>query len=154
MSRMQISYPSIVEPDAMPARKPTEQLLANGAHLVHPERFRDRGLIASRLEALPPKAPAHLAADIAACWLELRAAAAPGVLALSDAAMLETAARLLAELRRGGEMAAARMTVMLQALRELGYSPVSRTRIAMPLRPARPAPDAQGERPNPGLYFS
>ena len=137
----------------MPPKTSTEELIARGSHVTHPERFRDRGLVSDRLEALPERAPAHLPPDAAQCWTELRAAAAPGVLALSDGITLEIAARLLAELRSGKEVPAARLTVLLQALRELGYSPVARTRVAVPWKPADPAPAADAP-PSPQRYFS
>lgn len=78
----------------------------------------------------PP--PAHLNEKQAECWKELAETAAPRVLTNSDRWMVEVAARLMAELRLSGDLAATKLALLTNCLGRMGMTPAERSKVAVP----------------------
>lgn len=111
-------------------RTPTNVLRLRGAFRRNPQRARRDPEPAGELG----EPPAHLTELELACWRELVAMSAPGVLTAGDRWMVEIAARLMAEYRSGAEFRPARLTRLHSALAALGLSPSDRSKV-IPTKP-------------------
>ncbi len=111
-------------------RKPTAVLALSGAIDKNPKRHAAR-----KLEPKPHSPlgnpPAHFDAGHCAVWHEVANRCAPGVLFGSDRILMELICTLICKLR-AGSIRALEQNLLLACLQQLGMSPISRSRIAVP----------------------
>jgi hypothetical protein len=100
----------------------------------------------------PP--PAYFNENMVGCWIELASMALPGALNASDRGLVESAARLLDEMRqltedvilKGGSTVTIRkavksgdVTALHRCLSAMGLTPVDRSKISVPSAKAKPS---------------
>lgn len=111
-------------------RKPTAVLALTGALERNPGRHAARKK-EPKPEAALGNPPAHFDERHAAVWREVSGACAPGVLFGSDRILMELICTLICKLR-AGSIRALEQNLLLACLQQLGMSPISRSRIAVP----------------------
>ena len=111
-------------------RKPDNVLRLTGAKKRNPARYRSRGK--------PPVdqrcigcCPGFLTDAQKTAWREL-VKNDPGVLQRSDRIAVEMTARLMAEIRQGGEVTAATQAPLASMLQKLGQTPTGRNSVSIP----------------------
>ena len=119
-------------------KTPTNVLQLKGAYKKHPERKPAAGT-EPEAKAEIGKAPDYLESDVKAIWDEIVSLACPGVLGDSDRCIVEIAATLMAEFRRGGRdengrplFTDARLSRLQAALGQLGMTPADRSKVKVP----------------------
>ena len=116
-------------------RIPTTILELRGSFKAHPERLRGRALEPQPPQGVGP-APAHLSARERACYEEIVALCAPGVLGSSDALVVEHAARVLGQLRHDRTYNNVKLMLRLEAvLGRLGLTPADRSKVNVLIKP-------------------
>ena len=123
-------------------KKPTRILELNGAFRKNPQRKKKRAN-----EPIPDQPigdpPTRLTKSQKAVWRELVKQTVPGVLMLSDRALLSVVCILLDQFwhANSGEcekLMAGELTQLMRGLSALGLSPVDRTRVSVPPKPEPP----------------
>lgn len=119
-------------------KTPTNVLQLRGAFKKHPERKPAAGT-EPELKADIGAPPEYLDSDIKALWHELVGQSCAGVLGDADRCILEIAATLMAEFRRGGRdengrplFTDARLSRLQAALGQLGMTPADRSKVKVP----------------------
>lgn len=111
-------------------RKPTALLELSGAFRKNPRRRAERGA-----EPVPEGdvgAPdRNLPANVAACWREIVASAAPGVLTRADKIAVRSAARLMV-LENKGKIKSGERQLLHRLLAEFGMTPRGRLYVKAP----------------------
>jgi hypothetical protein len=112
------------------ARKTTAALALSGSLRRNPGRY------AARKSEPKPESPLgnpppHFNADHATVWHEVAGWCAPGVLFGSDRILVELIVTLICKLRAGA-IRSMEQNLLLACLQQLGMSPISRSRIAVP----------------------
>jgi hypothetical protein len=125
-------------------KTPSNVLQLNGAYKKNPNRKPDEGT-EPELKAGVGEPPEYLDADAKALWHEIVSLACHGVLGDSDRLIVELAATLMAEFRRGGRdetgkplFSDARLSRLQAALGQLGMTPADRSKVKIPQK-AKPA---------------
>jgi phage terminase small subunit len=111
-------------------RKPTALLALTGALDKKPGRYASRKSEPKPTSALGDP-PAHFDAGHQAVWHEVANQCAPGVLFGSDRILMELICTLICK-SRSGVIRALEQNLLLACLQQLGMSPISRSRIAVP----------------------
>lgn len=127
-------------------RQPDALAEIKGATRANPQRYRNE---TPRCEIPFGDPPAHLTRDAKKAWQEIEAGCIPGVLAGADRVLVETAAILLAQMRKSpDDFPAAKLGHLIGALARLGMTPTDRTRLQVPKAPEDANPFARnGRRP-------
>jgi hypothetical protein len=140
----------------MPARrKSVHELTISGALRRNPGIYTSRAECEPRGADMPLTAPAHLAADLRATWLELRASFAENVLQAADVGVFELYVRLVHTMRHdGANFGSARMAALSRAAAQLGASPADRGRVRVALAPTATVEAAEAPTRRPSSYFT
>lgn len=75
--------------------------------------------------------PGHLSSSEKKVWQELKMAAVPGVLRVSDSIFLEITTRLLDRYRRDPEMKAALLSQLTKCLSQMGFGTMDRLKMGI-----------------------
>ncbi len=119
-------------------KTPTNVLQLKGSYKKNPNRKPEAGT-EPELKAGVGSPPEYLEDDVKAVWHEIVSLACDGVLGDSDRLILELAATLMAEFRRGGRdeqgrplFTDARLSRLQAALGQLGMTPADRSKVKVP----------------------
>jgi phage terminase small subunit len=118
-------------------RKTLQQLAESGTLAKNPGRYVGRWVAQSAPMRPIGKAPAHLPATEKAIWAELVKAAPARLLQRSDRVILELACRLVARMR-AADSKPSEISVLMNILGRLGFSPIDRLKLNLEQPPPEP----------------
>ncbi len=111
-------------------RKPTNVLHLSGAKKRNPGRYKGRGKQPIDQRGIG-RCPTFLTDAEKDAWREL-VTNDPGVLQRSDRIAVEMTARLMAEIRVGADVTAAKQALLASMLHKLGQTPIGRNYVRLP----------------------
>lgn len=121
-------------------RQPDALAEIKGATRANPQRYRNTVPKCDKPFGEPPK---HLSKEARKAWHEIEAGCIPGVLTGADRFLVETAATLLAQMRKcPDEFPAAKLGHLIGSLARLGMTPTDRSRLDAATAPASSNPFA------------
>lgn len=116
-------------------RTPSKVLELRGAYVTHPERRREDAPGSGPANLEPPS---HLPTDVAPAWRYVVARLPRVCISASDEILIESAARLLADVWSTRRADPRLYSELRSTLAALGMSPQARTRLPAALPPAKP----------------